>query len=44
MRTAALLCFLSVIADCLGAQQNAAVKVKGDEIGGVVSSGKGIVG
>ncbi len=38
MRTAGFLCLLAL---CLSAQQTSAVKVKADEIGGVVSSSKG---
>jgi hypothetical protein len=45
MRTAGFLCFSGVvavtIAGYLAAQQNTTVKVKGDEIGGVVSSANG---
>ncbi|MFL6417185.1 MAG: carboxypeptidase-like regulatory domain-containing protein [Bryobacteraceae bacterium] len=45
MRTAGFLCFSTVmaisIAGYLGAGQNATVTVKGDEIGGLVSSAKG---
>ncbi len=46
MRTAGFLCFSGVmaigIAGYLAAQQNATVKIKSDEIGGVVSSANGV--
>src|SRR3954469_16156228 len=46
MQRTALVCFLGVVAaaivGCLAAQQNSTMKVKSDEIGGVVSSANGV--
>src|SRR3954471_4731866 len=46
MQRTALVCFLGVMAaaimGCLAAQQNSTMKVKNDEIGGVVSSANGV--